>query len=256
MYAILNQLLNPFVLLILVLCYLAFRYWRRGEGPRRWRVGLLLAAVGLYLYCTPAVAYLLLGSLEWPYPPSHSRPDGIEAIVILSGSIYVPDDVRPEAVLGERTLYRCLRGAELFAEGDPCPIAVTGGKVDAARPGPTLARAMVDLMHHRFGIAEEHFHVEETSRTTFENAENTSRWLQEQGFRRIALVTDAAHLRRSARCFEAFGIEVVPVGCAYRATKFHWTLEMFLPSPDGASSSQAAIHEHLGLLWYWIKGRI
>ena len=88
MYAIINQLIEPLTLLIAALCYLVFILWRTREVTRRRLISLVIVAAGLYLYCTPAVAYFLLGSLEWEYPPTRSRPDNIEAIVILSGGFY------------------------------------------------------------------------------------------------------------------------------------------------------------------------
>lgn len=256
MYAIINQLIEPMTLLIAALCYLVFILWRTREVSRRRLISLVIVAAGLYLYCTPAVAYLLLGSLEWKYPPTRSRPDNIEAIVILSGGVYAPDEVRPEPVLGERTIYRCLRGGEIFDPENPCPIILAGGMVNANREGPSLARSMKELMHGRLGIDEKHLILEDKSRSTYENAVNSCDWLKKNNLNRVVLVTDATHLYRSELCFRKQGVDVIPVGCAYRATKFRWDLNMFLPSPAGAEANRSAFHEYLGIVWYWLKGRI
>jgi len=256
MYRVINLLLSPLVLLIFALLWITIQLWRTRELTRRRLLALTFVVLSLYLYGTPAVSYFLLGSLEWKYPPVQKQPENIDAIVILSGGIYAPDDIRPVAVLGESTLYRCLRGAELFDEQNPCPILLSGGKVDANRAGPPLAVAMRDLMHDRFGIDEQYLIQEGESRTTYENAVETARWLKEHDLHRIALVTDASHLHRSVLCFEALEFDVVPVGCAYRATKFHWTLETFLPTASGFRHNDAAIHEYLGIVWYWLKGRL
>ncbi len=256
MYQIINLLLQPYFLLIFVLGLLVFSLWRRGEvGRRRKRLFAVSIAV-LYLGSTPAVTYFLLGSLEWDYPPTTERPENVDAIVILSAGIYPPDAIRPTAVLGERSVTRCIRGAELFEAGEPIPVVLSGGKVDPNRLGPTLADAMADLFRERFGIDDKHLLIESNSRTTYENAVESCRLLKEKGLNRIALVTDATHLHRSTLCFRKQGIEVVPVGCGYRATDFRWELDAFLPNPQDAAYNQAAFHEYLGLLWYWLKGRI
>lgn len=256
MYGILNLLLEPLVLLIAALAFLVYRLWRTREVTRRRLISLATIVFAIYAYCTPAMAYFLVGSLEWSYPPTESRPDDVDAIVILSGGIYPPDAVRPKAVLGERTIYRCLRGAELFAEGEPCPLVLAGGKVDPNRNGPTLAQSMKELMCNRLGINEKHVVLEDESRSTYENAANACQRLNDQGFDRVVLVTDATHLHRSTLCFKKQGVDVIPVGCAYRATNWRWDLYMFLPSPKGAEGSRAAVHEYLGIVWYWLKGRI
>jgi uncharacterized SAM-binding protein YcdF (DUF218 family) len=68
------------------------------------------------------------------------------------------------------------------------------------------------------------------------------------------LVTTAGHLPRATRCFAAQGLEVIPMGCSYMATKFEWSVLGFVPDAAAAVSFQAAAHEWVGLVVYWMRG--
>ncbi len=132
---------------------------------------------------------------------------------------------------------------------------LSGGKVDPKREGPTLAVAMRDFLRKQ-GIAEEHLLIEDRSRTTHENAVEVSKLLAEVGIDDILLVTNATHLYRAERCFRRQGLKVTAAGCRYRATKFDGSLSDFWPNPGSARETQDVCHEWLGVVWYWLHGRI
>ena len=69
-------------------------------------------------------------------------------------------------------------------------------------------------------------------------------------------VTTAAHLPRAAACFRRQGFDVFPCGCHYRANDFRWSVGLFIPKAQFAENSDSAAHEWVGLLWYWMHGRI
>ena len=164
-------------------------------------------------------------------------------------------EMRPQAELGEESLYRCLHAARLYHRGEPCPVLVSGGKVDPDRPGPTLADLMRDFLL-RLGVAEEDLIVEGRSRTTYENAVESAALLREHGIEKIQLVADAVDLLRAALCFRKQGLDVLASGCNYRATGWRWRLFGFLPSPGAAKAVERVTHEWLGVAWYWLRGRI
>ena len=102
----------------------------------RGRRSVLLVVVpfaALTLISLPAVSHLALGSLEWRYPPREWRPTRAEAIVVLSGGTLPPDAVRLRDELSSPSLVRCTHAAEVYHQGPPLPVMVTGGKVDPRR---------------------------------------------------------------------------------------------------------------------------
>ncbi len=207
------------------------------------------------LCCVPAMGYLGLGSLEWPYPPLEHRPDDTQAIVVLAGYIrpIAPGQSRPE--MGEDTLCRCMRGVEVYRQGPPCPILVSGGSLDEEGRGPACAPLMRDFLV-QMGVPSSDVIVEDRSRTTWENAVESGKLLEARGLRKIVLVTDAAHLFRAVLCFRKQGLDVVGCGCRYRATAIPNEVAAYLPSPAGGRGLQAAWHEWLGTVWYWFQGRV
>jgi uncharacterized SAM-binding protein YcdF (DUF218 family) len=210
----------------------------------------------LSVLSTPVASYLALGTLEWPYPPLEERPKEIEAIVVLSGYIRMSDEAGGNQVeLGVDTLYRCIKTSEAYKQGKPCPVLVSGGKIDLSSPGPPLAEPMREFLLE-LGVNDRDILVESRSRNTNENAIEACRLLDTLGLHRILLVTDAAHLKRAVGCFRKQGFEVVPCGCRYRARQMTWSVGSFLPTPSAAEGFGEAWHEWLGLAWYGLCGRL
>ena len=61
-----------------------------------------------------------------------------------AGYVSPPSDAAAEPELGSDTLLRCLHAVRLY-KARPGLMVVSGGKVDANTPGPTLAKAMHDF---------------------------------------------------------------------------------------------------------------
>src|SRR5690348_17051619 len=122
MYEFLVTLLQPFPILFVATALAVLVLWRRRRETRARLVRLSVAFAALALVCTPAVAHLALGSLEWHYPPRPRRPADVEGIVVLASGIRPPDEVfRPRAEADEDTFLRCRHAADLYAQGAPCP---------------------------------------------------------------------------------------------------------------------------------------
>jgi uncharacterized SAM-binding protein YcdF (DUF218 family) len=252
MYRFLSDCADPMTVVALVAAWLLWRLWRRPNEARRtvrWLFALALPVAVLYL---PATSYLLLGTLEWDYPPRSERPEGVDAIVVLGGYVKPPaaEGMTPE--LGSDSLLRCVRAAELYRQGPPCPVIVTGGPAHPSPKAPPVAQAMRDfLVAH--GVDARHVVVEDRSRNTHENAAATAGLLREMGIKKVALVTDAAHLRRSLACFRAEGVDAVPCGCRYAAVGGLSAADFLLPDPFAERGRRTASHEWAGIAWYRLR---
>jgi len=254
-YSFISYLLQPYVLLLFLTVTAALFLWRsRGEPRRRFR-WLIVPLVALIVLSMPAVSYLVVGSLEWRHKPLEQRPKDTPAIVVLGGGVQAPDAGRPQAELDSTSLYRCLHAVQLYRQGPPCLVLVSGGKPDAASPGPACADLMAVLLVE-LGVRPTDVIVENVSRTTYENAVLSRRILQERHIDEVVLVTEATHLPRAVLCFHKEGIAVVPSGCHYQATAFKGSLYDFLPSPVALGGCETASHEWIGLAWYWLSGKI
>src|SRR5262249_14280878 len=137
----------------------------------------------------------------------------------------------------------------------PCPVLVSGGKVDAEEPGPPCAHLMRDFLIQQ-GVRKADLIVEDTSRTTFENAVACRHLLEARGLKKVLLVTDALHMPRAAACFRKQGVDLVPGACRYLTANPEFSVFGFLPSPGAARNCQQAMHEWLGAAWYRLRGRL
>jgi uncharacterized SAM-binding protein YcdF (DUF218 family) len=209
----------------------------------------------LAISCTDLVGNPAIGSLEWKYPADTPLPNKADAIVVLGSGVRVSGTTEASIDLDPSSVFRCIKAAEVYHRAGPCPVIVSGGKSRAEAPGPPAARVMKDLLV-RLEVDPADIVVEDASRTTYENAVETWKRIQGRGFKRIVLVTDAAHLLRSERCFESLGCPVIPVGCNYRANTLTWGPRVFLPSPQAVLKVQQACHEWAGIVWYWLNGRL
>lgn len=255
MYRFLVDSLDPFLLLFLLSGLAILNLWRKRRETRLRLLLVTLPFVLLSLVCTPAVSYFAVGSLEWRYPPLDGRPPDAQAIVALSGGLRPVDEKWSRVELGDDTLRRCLLATRLYRQGKRCPVVLSGGKVDAERPGPTLSTAMRDFLVES-GVDESDLVLEDRSATTYENAVKSANLLKQRGIERVILVTDAMHLRRAEGCFQAQGIEVIPRGTSYRANFLSCSPSDFLPNASAARDMKRVLHEWLGILWYQLNGRI
>ena len=250
-----SYLLQPYTIAYLVTGVAIVRLWRKkdaAKGPLNFlNVGFgMMAVVNL-----PAVSHLVLGSLEWSFPPLKALPGDAAAIVVLSGSVNPADSVRLETALGADSYVRCIHAAEVYRGRKSILVYVSGGEVDPESSGPSCADLMCDFLV-KLGVDASDLRVEPNSRSTYENAVECRKLLDRQGIKKVILVTEATHMARAVLCFRKQGIDVVPAACHPRATDFEFSILSFLPSPTAADGISDSMHEWIGLAWYRLRGRI
>jgi uncharacterized SAM-binding protein YcdF (DUF218 family) len=255
LYQLTDQLLQPHTLLHLLTWVALIVVWRKRPEMRKAMMWVVLPFAALTLISSPAVSYPALASMEWQYPPTDQRPADAQAIVILAGGVRYANDVRLRPELDFDTMLRCLHGAELYRSGKPCPVVVTSGPQIPGGPGPACAEVMRDFLV-LIGIPESDILLEDRSRTTFENAVECRRILEPLGIRRIVLVTDALHMYRSLRCFQAQDFDAVPAACRHGVADLSLQPVDLLPNPGAAQNCRRVFHEWMGLVWYQLQGRI
>ena len=236
-------LLPPLSLVILLIAGLVFH--RR--CPRLAMSLILTSAVALYALSTPWVGGLLQKSLEISSPIDPATLAGVDAIVVLGGGRRIAQAEYGGDTLNAFSLER-LRYAAHLHRASGVPLLVTGGMPG----GGSLpeARLMQQVLAQEYGLGARW--VEDASLTTWDNARQSAALLNEDGARRVALVTHAWHLRRAAPLFQAQGLDVVPAGTLFASTDVDDVFDL-LPSPSGLRDSYFALHEWLGILWYKLR---
>lgn len=226
--------------------------WMARRGRRG---GLRVAWLGLalmVLLSTPASVAWMLSGLETAPPLTMEQARRAQAIVILAGGQrrYAPEFGGP--TINALSLERLRYGARL-ARQTGLPVLVTGGTLREQRAEAELMR---EALEQDFGIAVKW--TEPASRDTRENARNSARTLAGTAFKRILLVTHAAHMTRAQQEFSAAGFEVIAAPTAWQSAPQDEELELrdFVPTPRAAFAGWYAAHEWLGRLAYWITSRL
>jgi uncharacterized SAM-binding protein YcdF (DUF218 family) len=254
-YLFVTYLFRPYTFFMVLLGLALVWLWRKCRDFRRTVLLAVFPYLALTLISLPAVSYVALGTLEWRYPPLERRPTHAQAIVVLSAGVLHPDAVRLRDELTVNSLVRCLHGAEVYHQGPPLPVLVTGGNVDPRDTGRPDGDVMGEFLLTQ-GVEQADLIVENKARTTYENAVESRKLLEQRQIREVVLVTEANHMLRSVLCFRKQGIVVTPSACRHRATEFFWSVRAFLPDQGATAGFVEAAHEWVGLAWYWLHGRI
>lgn len=254
MYDIIKELCQPYFWLMVVLGA-AIYYARRKELPRRVFAVMLLSWAGILILSVPLVGYLLIGTLEWHYPPQDQLPPDIDVIVTLGGGVNPPTAFRKTAEVTGSSYDRCLHTIGLYRALQRPKVILCGGRTEGAEYASEAAVMREMLL--RFDVRDEDIILEENSKNTYENTTQTCQTLRQHGFRKPILVTAARHMLRSESCFRKQGVTVLPLPSSYKAggltVPFY---EMLIPNPEGLETSHTAIQEWIGLFYYRLQGRI
>ena len=212
---------------------------------RRWRwvlvafAALLLASVlGTFLVATPAGAATLVYLLEWRARPADPATIRREAQAIV--------------VLGGRTL-RIEHAAKLhLATGVPLFLV---GKGTGDSGFIAESEKMEDILLRRWGIGPRWVEIE--SLDTAENAKFAWCLVSSMDVRRIALVTDPAHMPRARSRFEAAGFDVIPAPTSERTFRMPpLTRASFTPARAGMDAARKPLREWAGWLFGGVESWI
>jgi len=246
---------NPLPVLLSIIVLAVANLWRKRRESRRRLLAVTVPLAVLTVMSIPAVVYSARGLLEWQYPPTEGRPEGIQAIVVLASGLEQDEKNPDEAVLDYHSRNRCERAAELYRSGTPCPVVACGGPVEIGASRPARAAVMRDYLV-KLGVAAGDIVAEDRSQSTYENAVECRRVLESRGLQHVALVTEASHLVRAVACFRKQGVSVEPCGCNYLSTPANEGRHIYWPHPVALGKWEPICHEWLGLGWYWLTGKI
>ena len=152
-------------------------------------------------------------------------------------------------MVGRDTYVRIQHAAWLFKHWAPLPVLASGGGQDSE----SYSQTMQHLLEAE-GVPPNLIWIESHSRSTYENALFGARLLQQHGISRIALVTDATSMMRAAASFRKQRITVVPA--PFQFDNLDLTFKDFFPTWEAIQANGATVHEMVGILWYWLCGRI
>lgn len=220
------------------------------------RAGRTMVAVSIGLIVIAGLSPLgptLLSILEDRFPawdPARAAPAGF---VILGGA------VEPE--LSEARASPALNGAaervtivpELALRFPAARFIYSGGNANVFG-GPPEADQVTRLFQS-LGVARDRITLERRSRNTAENATFSKELAAPKPGETWAVVTSASHMPRAIGAFRASGFDVAafPVDWRTRGSEDHTTPQSMMSA--GLAATDAAAHEFIGMLAYWLTGR-
>jgi len=182
-------------------------------------------------------------------------------IIILGGAIE-GGEIAVER--GEISIYssaeRVTKAFELIRKYPDLPFIFSGFSGRLSPVGMSEADAFKQLVAEQ-GLPDKNAHYENQSRNTYENVILMKPMILELGSKGVndapkpwLLITSASHMYRSQRIFQKQGIEVIPVPVDYQTSKqLRWGK---FDLEDGVQNWNKVMHEGVGLLAYWITGKI
>jgi uncharacterized SAM-binding protein YcdF (DUF218 family) len=219
--------------------------------------GQRLLAMG-YLFLIVAgispLGYMLMLPLEERFPQWDASRGAPTGIIVLGGVIDTELSVARNEIALHEGAERVTAIAGLARLYPDARIVFSGGdeKLNSSLPAEADVAA---LLFKGFGISAERILRETHSRNTAENASFTKALINPTYDERWILVTSAAHMPRAIGAFRKIGfpVEAYPVDWQ---TKGGQDLPSFFGWPlGGLLLCDAAAHEWIGLLAYWLTGR-
>jgi uncharacterized SAM-binding protein YcdF (DUF218 family) len=212
---------------------------------RRLSWGLLAASGAITVVCSSGtVATALISPLEYEYPAVHNArhfPD-VKDIVVLTGYAADDPDMPVTGRLHYASAFRVMMALQLQQQCPDCDVIVSGDPVTAR----VMGEALLSL-----GLPEDSLELETASRNTAASAVNLQPLLREPFF----LITSAGHQHRSVAVLKKQGLQPIPVPTDYQGPT-DWRKAELRPSPQSLFTSDLAVHEYVGRLWYRLKGAI
>lgn len=251
---VVGPLLAPLGLVIGLWAVAALLYRRGRPGPARW---LAVAGGGILLvFGSPLVGEALLGSLEDDYPVlTVAQCPTAGAIVVLGGMTDPPLSPRLEVEVGS-SFDRLLHGLRLLQAGKASILVLSGGNIPELSGTHTTEAGQMRELAILCGAPPQALVLEDSSRTTRENAVFTARLLRRRGIDRVLLVTSASHLRRAMGVFTAEGVRATPVPADVRVVERPYRYLQVIPTLWGLECSTWAAKEYVGYWVYRLRGWI
>jgi uncharacterized SAM-binding protein YcdF (DUF218 family) len=218
-----------------------------------WRVAsaslVLLAIFGF----SPTGNALMI-PLEERFPgwdASRGAPDGI---VALGGGVTPGVAAAHHGPALNEAGERLTTVVELARKYPSARIIFSGGDASLIGAEETEAQAALQLFE-RLGLPPARIELEDKARNTFENALFSKQLAMPKPGERWLLVTSAYHMPRAMGVFRRAGFPVEAHPVDWRTRGMEDLASVFWTLSEGLSRTDAAVHEWIGLVVYWLTGR-
>ena len=252
LYFIQIWLLPPNInLLLAVSGFFFLRYYKRFG-----KCLMTISFLSLWLLSTPIIAQFLIDRLQYQYPllqtDQFPKQKASCAIIVLGGGKGISPEYRSGHILSDATQFRLHYAAYLYNKTH-LPIIVSGGNLD--KFSPTEADLMLQELRDYFKIPTAW--KEDKSTTTKDEGNLMVPILQSNRIDVAYLVTNAWHIPRAMYTFNSSfhntNTKIIAAPMGYIILQPNQYFLNYLPSLEGLSTSNIAIHEYIGMLSYYLS---
>jgi uncharacterized SAM-binding protein YcdF (DUF218 family) len=222
---------------------------------KKW--GSRLAALGVALLLAMMfgpVSHLLAVPLETRFPAPPRNMEAPDGIIVLGGTVDENLSDQLDRVVINSAAERVTAPIELVRRFPNARLVFTGGSASGFE-APSREATTVRRFWREMGIDSDRVVYEDRSRNTYENALFTRDLVNPKPGERWLLVTSAIHMPRAVGIFRKLGFSVVPYPVDFRTNGVLSHLSAPRKAPQSLELVDAAAHEWIGLLAYWLTGK-
>lgn len=194
----------------------------------------------------------------WEVPAtSVSEIEHHEVGIVLGGMFEFDNDTERLSI--RRGGDRIWQGIDLYKRGKIDKLLLSGDNGYVSDRGLHESKQLKEVLV-RWGIPEQDIIIEDKSKNTAQNAEETVHLLNKSypHFSSFLLITSAKHMKRAQACFEKKGLSVTPFSTdpfVGPERSYHWD-EFIIPNGSNFSDWFSLNKEILGYVVYDIMGYI
>ncbi|MER9585054.1 YdcF family protein [Mesorhizobium sp. M0276] len=224
-------------------------------GRRRLAVtGCVLAFLILALSAWTSLGAMMLNPLEERFARP-KLPEKVDGIVVLGGGFEGSINLVRGGYELNSSGDRMVEAAILAQRFPTAKVIVSGGTGELFPDGEGDAATAPRLLT-ALGVTANRLILENKSRNTYENAVFSKELVTPKPGETWLLVTSAFHMPRAKALFDKAGFATVPWPVDYR-TSGREGIGLFRDNPaDSLQATTVAIREWIGLIAYWLSGRI
>lgn len=246
------MLISPYNLFVILLTLgtllLLFNFQKQAK--------LLLSflTLGIVFLSFFSIGDLMLYPLESRFQHNPELPERVDGIIVLGGSVIPSVSLEWQQLETYSSHERLSSFIELANRYPKAKLVFSGGSASLNRNHPTEAEIVYDYFL-RAGLQDERLILENQSRNTAENASMTKQLIQPEAQEKWILITTAYHMPRSVGlfCRQDWAVLAYPVDHHTVPSKLY---DIKFNLSGHANNLEAAVHEWLGLVAYYVTGKI
>jgi len=249
-------LVNPIGFIWLLLCcWLIWMLWR-GQRRGLWAPGLAWI-IYTVMTCTQAPS-IVMAHLENTVPHQKVTELPVVDAIVCLGGIAGPSKKELTGFHLSSAADRLSTALVLYSEKKAPALVLGGGAFSKNKSAGHGEADQLLQWAARIGVNATGIVSLGVCSSTHDEAVKVAALMQQRGWKRIILVTSAAHMPRSMAVFKTQGIDLTPAPCNYmsevnRTDNWDW---IHLPNNDGFEVFGAWIYETIGMQVYRLRGWI